>query len=192
MSQLLLQLPPLLQPAPAQAIFSRPALHGTLLLASLQACGMAVSAAAASAAACSILGQLLGAHLALHGSHPLLLPKPVAAREEQSITFQWWSPKFPKSKEVTELSGLLFIGDAILQINGINVRKCRHEEVVQVLRNAGEEVTLTVSFLKRAPGFLKLPLNEDCACIPSDQSSGTSSPLCDSGLHLNYHPNNTP
>ncbi|KAI5273215.1 Gamma-1-Syntrophin, partial [Manis pentadactyla] len=28
-----------------------------------------------------------------------------------------------------ELSGLLFIGDAILQINGINVRKCRHEEV---------------------------------------------------------------
>uniref|UniRef100_A0A670XQG9 Syntrophin gamma 1 n=1 Tax=Pseudonaja textilis TaxID=8673 RepID=A0A670XQG9_PSETE len=77
------------------------------------------------------------------------------------------------------------------QINGINVRKCRHEEVVQVLRNAGEEVTLTVSFLKRAPAFLKLPLNEDCACVPSDQSSGTSSPLCDSGLHLNYHPNNT-
>ncbi|MBZ3885786.1 Gamma-1-syntrophin, partial [Sciurus carolinensis] len=76
-------------------------------------------------------------------------------------------------------------------INGINVRKCRHEEVVQVLRNAGEEVTLTVSFLKRAPAFLKLPLNEDCACAPSDQSSGTSSPLCDSGLHLNYHPNNT-
>uniref|UniRef100_A0A7N5JHZ3 Syntrophin gamma 1 n=1 Tax=Ailuropoda melanoleuca TaxID=9646 RepID=A0A7N5JHZ3_AILME len=90
-----------------------------------------------------------------------------------------------------ELSGLLFIGDAILQINGINVRKCRHEEVVQVLRNAGEEVTLTVSFLKRAPAFLKLPLNEDCSCAPSDQSSGTSSPLCDSGLHLNYHPNNT-
>lgn len=27
--------------------------------------------------------------------------------------------------------------------------------------------------------------------VPSDQSSGTSSPLCDSGLHLNYHPNNT-
>ncbi|XP_048452081.1 gamma-1-syntrophin [Rhincodon typus] len=90
-----------------------------------------------------------------------------------------------------DLSGLLFIGDAILQINGINVRNCKHEEVVQVLRNAGEEVTLTVSFLKRAPAFLKLPLYEDCTCVPSDQSSGTSSPLCDSGLHLNYHPNNT-
>ncbi|XP_061652749.1 gamma-1-syntrophin isoform X3 [Phyllopteryx taeniolatus] len=90
-----------------------------------------------------------------------------------------------------ELSGLLFIGDSILQINGINVRSYRHEEVVQVLRNAGEEVTLTVSFLKKTPAFLKLPLSEDCMCIPSDQSSGTSSPLCDSGLHLNYHPNNT-
>ncbi|XP_042202779.1 gamma-1-syntrophin isoform X3 [Callorhinchus milii] len=90
-----------------------------------------------------------------------------------------------------DLLGLLFIGDAILQINGINVRSCKHEEVVQVLRNAGEEVTLTVSFLKRAPAFLKLPLYEDCTCVPSDQSSGTSSPLCDSGLHLNYHPNNT-
>ncbi|MBN3304760.1 SNTG1 protein, partial [Amia calva] len=94
-------------------------------------------------------------------------------------------------EQKAELSGLLFIGDGILQINGINVRNYRHEEVVQVLRNAGEEVTLTVSFLKKTPAFLKLPLCEDCTCIPSDQSSGTSSPLCDSGLHLNYHPNNT-
>ncbi|XP_030623512.1 gamma-1-syntrophin [Chanos chanos] len=94
-------------------------------------------------------------------------------------------------EQKAELAGLLFIGDGILQINGINVRSYRHEEVVQVLRNAGEEVTLTVSFLKRTPAFLKLPLCEDCTCVPSDQSSGTSSPLCDSGLHLNYHPNNT-
>ncbi|XP_053738766.1 gamma-1-syntrophin isoform X2 [Synchiropus splendidus] len=94
-------------------------------------------------------------------------------------------------EQKAELSGLLFIGDGILQINGINVRSYRHEEVVQVLRNAGEEVTLTVSFLKKTPAFLKLPLCEDCTCVPSDQSSGTSSPLCDSGLHLNYHPNNT-
>ncbi|XP_041098254.1 gamma-1-syntrophin-like [Polyodon spathula] len=94
-------------------------------------------------------------------------------------------------EQKAELSGLLFIGDGILQINGINVRTYRHEELVQVLRNAGEEVTLTVSFLKKTPAFLKLPLSEDCACAPSDQSSGTSSPLCDSGLHLNYHPNNT-
>uniref|UniRef100_A0A3B1J2Y6 Syntrophin gamma 1 n=1 Tax=Astyanax mexicanus TaxID=7994 RepID=A0A3B1J2Y6_ASTMX len=84
-------------------------------------------------------------------------------------------------EQKAELSGLLFIGDGILQVR---------LSTVQVLRNAGEEVTLTVSFLKRTPAFLKLPLCEDCTCVPSDQSSGTSSPLCDSGLHLNYHPNN--
>ncbi|TMS09983.1 Gamma-1-syntrophin [Larimichthys crocea] len=67
-------------------------------------------------------------------------------------------------EQKAELSGLLFIGDGILQINGINVRSYRHEEVVQVLRNAGEEVTLTVSFLKKTPAFLKLPLCEDCTC----------------------------
>ncbi|TNM98554.1 hypothetical protein fugu_014800 [Takifugu bimaculatus] len=91
-------------------------------------------------------------------------------------------------EQKAELSGLLFIGDwhpaawrhnggcarlinhradraaAIFRINGINVRSYRHEEVVQVLRNAGEEVTLTVSFLKKTPAFLKLPLCEDCTC----------------------------
>lgn len=35
------------------------------------------------------------------------------------------------------------------------------------------------------------PVPAGLSGIPSDQSSGTSSPLCDSGLHLNYHPNNT-
>ncbi|KAB0371489.1 hypothetical protein FD755_016427, partial [Muntiacus reevesi] len=92
------------------------------------------------------------------------------------------------------LTGLMFL---FCQRPPITLRRCNHMGMfantlkVQVLRNAGEEVTLTVSFLKRAPAFLKLSLNEDCACAPSDQSSGTSSPLCDSGLHLNYHPNNT-
>uniref|UniRef100_A0A3B4E1V6 Syntrophin, gamma 1 n=1 Tax=Pygocentrus nattereri TaxID=42514 RepID=A0A3B4E1V6_PYGNA len=91
-------------------------------------------------------------------------------------------------EQKAELSGLLFIGDGILQVRCTSYSQSYS---VQVLRNAGEEVTLTVSFLKRTPAFLKLPLCEDCTCVPSDQSSGTSSPLCDSGLHLNYHPNNT-
>ncbi|KAI5165647.1 Gamma-1-Syntrophin [Manis pentadactyla] len=45
--------------------------------------------------------------------------------------------KISKEQRV-ELSGLLFIGDVILQINGINVRKCRHEEVVLGGRSALE------------------------------------------------------
>uniref|UniRef100_A0A3Q4GYQ6 Gamma-1-syntrophin n=1 Tax=Neolamprologus brichardi TaxID=32507 RepID=A0A3Q4GYQ6_NEOBR len=80
-------------------------------------------------------------------------------------------------EQKAELSGLLFIGDGILQINGINVRSYRHEEVVQVLRNAGEEVTLTVSFLKKTPAFLKLPLCEDCTC---------ENPLIHPGIRSKY------
>uniref|UniRef100_A0A8C4RTU4 Syntrophin gamma 1 n=1 Tax=Erpetoichthys calabaricus TaxID=27687 RepID=A0A8C4RTU4_ERPCA len=95
------------------------------------------------------------------------------------------------SKEQKGITYYLFLIIFSILIYNSNLLSYRHEEVVQVLRNAGEEVTLLVSFLKKTPAFLKLPLSEDCTCAPSDQSSGTSSPLCDSGLHLNYHPNNT-
>ncbi|XP_055980829.1 gamma-2-syntrophin isoform X1 [Sorex fumeus] len=86
-------------------------------------------------------------------------------------------------------SGMLFIGDAVLQVNGINVEHATHEEVVHLLRNAGDEVTLTVEYLREAPAFLKLPLGSPGPS--SDHSSGASSPLFDSGLHLNGNSSNT-
>uniref|UniRef100_A0A3Q0SMF9 Syntrophin gamma 1 n=1 Tax=Amphilophus citrinellus TaxID=61819 RepID=A0A3Q0SMF9_AMPCI len=83
-------------------------------------------------------------------------------------------------EQKAELSGLLFIGDGILQVTRhINVRlhiSFPHREV-QVLRNAGEEVTLTVSFLKKTPAFLKLPLCEDCTC---------ENPLIHPGIRSKY------
>uniref|UniRef100_UPI00358FB234 gamma-1-syntrophin-like n=1 Tax=Myxine glutinosa TaxID=7769 RepID=UPI00358FB234 len=63
--------------------------------------------------------------------------------------------------QAADQSGRLFVGDAILRVNGINVENAAHEEVVQVLRNAGDEVTLTVIYLKKIPAFLKLPLIEE-------------------------------
>ncbi|KAB0358944.1 hypothetical protein FD754_003100, partial [Muntiacus muntjak] len=117
----------------------------------------------------------------------------------RAVSLSWFKrnnvPIFMFAISNPQLSELLLI--LLMFRPPITLRRCNHMGMfadtlkVQVLRNAGEEVTLTVSFLKRAPAFLKLSLNEDCACAPSDQSSGTSSPLCDSGLHLNYHPNNT-
>ncbi|XP_068135206.1 gamma-2-syntrophin [Hyperolius riggenbachi] len=86
-------------------------------------------------------------------------------------------------------SGLLFTGDALMQVNGINVENATHEEVVHLLRNAGDEVTITVYYFKEAPSFLKIPLGSPDP--PSDHSSGTSSPLFDSGLHLNGNTSNT-
>ncbi|XP_039424544.1 gamma-2-syntrophin [Corvus cornix cornix] len=91
--------------------------------------------------------------------------------------------------QAAEQTGMLFIGDAIIQVNGINVESATHEEVVHLLRNAGDEVTVTVQYLREAPSFLKLPLGSPGPS--SDHSSGTSSPLFDSGLHLNGNSTNT-
>ncbi|XP_027745182.1 gamma-2-syntrophin-like, partial [Empidonax traillii] len=91
--------------------------------------------------------------------------------------------------QAAEQTGMLFIGDAIIQVNGINVESATHEEVVHLLRNAGDEVTITVQYLREAPSFLKLPLGSPGPS--SDHSSGASSPLFDSGLHLNGNSTNT-
>ncbi|XP_021571936.1 gamma-2-syntrophin-like, partial [Carlito syrichta] len=60
---------------------------------------------------------------------------------------------------------------------------------VHLLRNAGDEVTITVEYLREAPSFLKLPLGSPGPS--SDHSSRASSPLFDSGLHLNGNSSNT-
>uniref|UniRef100_A0AAY4C9E4 Syntrophin C-terminal PH domain-containing protein n=1 Tax=Denticeps clupeoides TaxID=299321 RepID=A0AAY4C9E4_9TELE len=75
-------------------------------------------------------------------------------------------------------SGMLFIGDAVLQVSGVHL-----------LRTAGDEVTITVRYLREAPAFLKLPLGSPGPS--SDQSSRASSPLFDSGLQLNGNSSNT-
>uniref|UniRef100_A0A667WK10 Syntrophin, gamma 2 n=1 Tax=Myripristis murdjan TaxID=586833 RepID=A0A667WK10_9TELE len=75
-------------------------------------------------------------------------------------------------------------------VNGINVEHCTHEEVVHLLRTAGDEVTITVRYLREVPSFLKLPLGSPGPS--SDQSSRVSSPLFDSGLHLNGNSNTAP
>ncbi|XP_017369526.1 gamma-2-syntrophin [Cebus imitator] len=91
--------------------------------------------------------------------------------------------------QAADQTGMLFVGDAVLQVNGINVENATHEEVVHLLRNAGDEVTITVEYLREAPAFLKLPVGSPGPS--SDHSSGASSPLFDSGLHLNGNSSNT-
>nr|XP_034370087.1 gamma-2-syntrophin isoform X1 [Arvicanthis niloticus] len=61
--------------------------------------------------------------------------------------------------------------------------------MVHLLRNAGDDVTITVEYLREAPSFLKLPLGSPGPS--SDHSSRASSPLFDSGLHLNGHCSHT-
>ncbi|XP_010620990.1 LOW QUALITY PROTEIN: gamma-2-syntrophin [Fukomys damarensis] len=87
--------------------------------------------------------------------------------------------------QAADRSGMLFVGDAVLQVNGIHVEHATHGEVVHLLRNAGAEVTITVAYLREAPSFLKLPLGSPRPS--SSPSSRASSPLFDSSLHLNGH-----
>uniref|UniRef100_A0A1A8I5N9 Syntrophin, gamma 2 n=1 Tax=Nothobranchius kuhntae TaxID=321403 RepID=A0A1A8I5N9_NOTKU len=88
--------------------------------------------------------------------------------------------------QVADQTGKLFVGDAVLQVNGINVEHCTHQEVVHLLRTAGDEVTITVRYLREVPSFLKLPLGS-----PDLGHSRVSSPLFDSGLHLSSNGSNT-
>uniref|UniRef100_A0A8D2IRP3 Syntrophin gamma 2 n=1 Tax=Varanus komodoensis TaxID=61221 RepID=A0A8D2IRP3_VARKO len=55
----------------------------------------------------------------------------------------------------------LYIRFCEWNVNGINVEGATHEEVVHLLRNAGDEVTITVQYLREAPSFLKLPLGKE-------------------------------
>ncbi|XP_019744131.1 gamma-2-syntrophin isoform X1 [Hippocampus comes] len=84
--------------------------------------------------------------------------------------------------QVADQTGKLFVGDAVLEVNGINVERCTHEQVVHLLRTAGDEVIITVRYLREVPSFLKLPLGSPG---PSGDHSGESSSLYDCSSHLN-------
>lgn len=43
--------------------------------------------------------------------------------------------------------GLLRIGDAILSVNGHNLRNCHHKDAVTVLQSVGEEVVMEVAYI---------------------------------------------
>jgi C-terminal processing protease CtpA/Prc len=44
-------------------------------------------------------------------------------------------------------TGQLYVGDAILSVNGKDLQHVSHEEAVQILKKAGREVELEGSFL---------------------------------------------
>ena len=49
----------------------------------------------------------------------------------------------------------LYVGDAILAVNGEDLRNATHDEAVQALKRAGREVELTVKYLKEVTPFFK-------------------------------------
>ncbi|XP_019868354.1 gamma-2-syntrophin isoform X2 [Aethina tumida] len=62
--------------------------------------------------------------------------------------------KIYKSQAADE-TGELFVGDAIIKVNGEYITACPHDDAVNILRNAGDLVVLTVKHYKAATPFLQ-------------------------------------
>ncbi|XP_028841515.1 beta-1-syntrophin [Denticeps clupeoides] len=77
----------------------------------------------------------------------------------------------------------LYVGDAILSVNGVNLRDATHDEAVQGLKRAGKEVTLEVKYMREATPYVKkgspvseigwetLPPESPRLCSPHSETS---------------------
>ena len=52
-------------------------------------------------------------------------------------------------------TGQLFVGDAIVEVNGVLVEGRTHDEVVTLLKNAGEEITIVVRHYTQMATYLR-------------------------------------
>ncbi|XP_046672710.1 gamma-1-syntrophin [Homalodisca vitripennis] len=57
--------------------------------------------------------------------------------------------------QAADQTGELFVGDAIIKVNGELITSCQHDEAVNILRNAGDIVMLTVKHYRAATPFLQ-------------------------------------
>ncbi|XP_054841117.1 beta-1-syntrophin [Eublepharis macularius] len=85
----------------------------------------------------------------------------------------------------------LYVGDAILAVNGTDLRDATHDEAVQALKRAGKEVLLEVKYMREATPYVKKgsPVSEIGWETPPPESprlgNASSDPL--SHLSLSIH-----
>ncbi|CAG9855217.1 unnamed protein product [Phyllotreta striolata] len=63
--------------------------------------------------------------------------------------------------QAADQTGELFVGDAIIKVNGEYITACPHDDAVNILRNAGDLVVLTVKHYKAATPFLQKQEEKD-------------------------------
>uniref|UniRef100_A0A2K5HVQ6 Syntrophin beta 1 n=2 Tax=Colobus angolensis palliatus TaxID=336983 RepID=A0A2K5HVQ6_COLAP len=85
----------------------------------------------------------------------------------------------------------LYVGDAILSVNGADLRDATHDEAVQALKRAGKEVLLEVKYMREATPYVKKgsPVSEIGWETPPPESprlgGNTSEPL--SSQSFSFH-----
>ncbi|XP_045110953.1 gamma-2-syntrophin-like isoform X2 [Portunus trituberculatus] len=86
--------------------------------------------------------------------------------------------------QAADLTGKLFVGDAILKVNNRSLLRCTHDEAVGELRQAGDEIILTVRHYKAATPFLNK--TDDNVSSTSERSSAQLRP--EDGWHSPSNP----
>ncbi|KAE8576638.1 hypothetical protein XENTR_v10004268 [Xenopus tropicalis] len=87
-----------------------------------------------------------------------------------------------------DLTGSLYVGDAILSVNGVDLSEATHDDAVQALKKTGKEVVLEVKYMKEISPYFKgsppsgspaAPLQKrgSPALPPKEYKDGKSIPL---------------
>ncbi|KAJ6640624.1 Gamma-1-syntrophin [Pseudolycoriella hygida] len=92
--------------------------------------------------------------------------------------------------QAADVSGKLFVGDAIIKVNGEYITACPHDDAVNILRNAGDIVVLTVKHYKAATPFLQKQLSRE---TPDSDNDATCAELkADEGWKSSMSNNSRP
>ncbi|XP_067633981.1 gamma-2-syntrophin isoform X3 [Eurosta solidaginis] len=105
--------------------------------------------------------------------------------------------------QAADITGQLFVGDAIIKVNGEYITACPHDDAVNILRNAGDIVVLTVKHYRAATPFLQKQLAKEtpdsdndatCAELKADEGykssvdNGTISRSCSRPMSICSEP----
>ncbi|XP_050345214.1 gamma-1-syntrophin isoform X2 [Nymphalis io] len=75
--------------------------------------------------------------------------------------------------QAADQTGQLFVGDAVIKVNGEYITACKHDDAVNILRNAGDIVVLTVKHYRAATPFLQKQAD---GASDTDSSTGDEHP----------------
>ncbi|CAG9136279.1 unnamed protein product [Plutella xylostella] len=83
--------------------------------------------------------------------------------------------------QAADHTGQLFVGDAVIKVNGEYITACNHDDAVNILRNAGDIVVLTVKHYRAATPFLQ----KQADASDTDSSTGDEHPSLHGKLDAN-------